>query len=242
MKFSINKILLLLIFIPIYSYSQECHSTLIVNSDIKNAVVLLDTTKVGEGEKVTTQVTKGNHKLTVMENSDRWNAQTFVDTIKVEDCNKTIRLNYKFKKETYLQTNPQDAYVYSNDSLIGHTPTFISANVNKVILKKPGYSDTEVGINHGVKNQWVNLNFTGKPEQEIFVKKPLFKFLLAGIVTFGGITAYFKIKADNRFNNYQLTGNNKYLDETHKFDLISGISFGALQINFGLLLYYLLFN
>ena len=242
MKLLISKILIILIFLPLYLHAQDCYSTLIINSDITNSVVYVDTVKIGEGKKIISQVTKGIHKVLVMENSDRWNAQTFIDTINVEECNQTIKLNFNFKSQTYLQTNPQDAYVFSNDSLIGHTPLFISSDIEHVSLKKPGYSSIDLKINHDNPNQLANLVFTGKPEQELFVNKNLFKILLGGIVVFGGITAYFKIKADKRFDTFQSTGDNYYLDETHKFDLISGISFGALQVNFGLLLYYLLFN
>jgi hypothetical protein len=37
-----------------------------------------------------------------------------------------------------------------------------------------------------------------------------------------------------------MTGNDDYLRQTRRYDLISGITFGAVQVNFGLLLYYFL--
>jgi hypothetical protein len=63
---------------------------------------------------------------------------------------------------------------------------------------------------------------------------------VSSIVVLGGITAYYKIKADKRFDDYQATGDGALLNETRKYDLISGISFAALQVNFGFLIYYFL--
>ena len=84
------------------------------------------------------------------------------------------------------------------------------------------------------------MKFNDESREESFFEKDIFKVLTAGIVVLGGATAYFKIKADNKFEEFEFSGNGKLLDETRKYDLISGITFTALQINFGLLLYYFL--
>ena len=84
------------------------------------------------------------------------------------------------------------------------------------------------------------LNFVGFEKEKSFYEKDIFKILTAGIVVLGATTAYFKLEADNKFKEYENSGNNNLLDETRKYDLISGITFAALQINFGLLLYYFL--
>ena len=64
-----------------------------------------------------------------------------------------------------------------------------------------------------------------------------FKILIGSAAVLGGISAYFKIKADKKYDDYLNTKNQSTLDEVDRLDLISGITFGLLQINFGYLIY-----
>lgn len=73
------------------------------------------------------------------------------------------------------------------------------------------------------------LNFS-RPKN--FTQSAEFKWLLAGVVAFGGAAAYLKIEADKRYDEYQETGEERFLDETRRYDVLSGISFGLLQLNF----------
>ena len=49
-----------------------------------------------------------------------------------------------------------------------------------------------------------------------------------------------KLEADKKFDDYLITGEQTLLDQTDRLDVISGISFVALQINFGLIVYFFL--
>ncbi|MDR3610666.1 MAG: hypothetical protein P4L27_08895 [Ignavibacteriaceae bacterium] len=142
-------------------------------------------------------------------------------------------------QEIYLNTDPADAYVMKNDSLIGHTPLFIPLSLNKIFLQKPGYAEESINLGDydGIP---VKLKFTGRKTYQSFYESSAFKIFIGSIVALGAVTAYFKIKADNRFDDYQNNGNHDLLNETRRYDLISGISFAALQVNFGFLIYYLL--
>ena len=143
-------------------------------------------------------------------------------------------------KEVLLNSSPQDAYVFYNDSLIGNTPLFVQSSFRNLILRKSGYDDTTILFDNIIKGKIVPMNYNGQEKEKSFYQKDIFKILTAGIVVLGGTTAYFKLKADNKFEQYEFSGNSKLLDDTRKYDLISGITFTALQINFGLLLYYFL--
>lgn len=72
---------------------------------------------------------------------------------------------------------------------------------------------------------------------ENFFTSTTFKILIGSAAVLGGISAYFKIKADKKYDDYLNTKNQSTLDEVDRLDLISGISFGLLQINFGYLIY-----
>jgi hypothetical protein len=144
------------------------------------------------------------------------------------------------EKEVLLNSSPQDAYVFYKDSLIGNTPLFVQKSFSKLTLRKSGYDDTTILFDNIIPGKTVPMNFNGQEKEKSFFEKDIFKILTAGIVVLGGTTAYFKLKADNKFEEYEFSGNGELLDDTRKYDLISGITFTALQINFGLLLYYFL--
>lgn len=80
-----------------------------------------------------------------------------------------------------------------------------------------------------------NISF-GKSEQR-FHETNLFKALLGSAIVFGTTAAYFKLKADKKYDEFILYKNNELRKQVDRYDLISGISFGLLQINFGYLLY-----
>jgi hypothetical protein len=84
------------------------------------------------------------------------------------------------------------------------------------------------------------MEYIGGARKKSFISKPAFKYLIGGIAVLGAVAAYFKVEADNNYDKYLDTRDKKYLDKTDSYDLISGISFGALQINLGFLAYMLL--
>ena len=143
-------------------------------------------------------------------------------------------------KEVLLNSSPQDVSVFYNDSLVGNTPLFVRSGFTNLSLRKSGYDDIKVLFNDISSSKLVSMNYNGQEKEKSFFEKDIFKILTAGIVVLGGTTAYFKLKADNKFEEYQFSGNSNLLDDTRKYDMISGITFTALQINFGLLLYYFL--
>ncbi len=148
-------------------------------------------------------------------------------------------ITVKAQDTLYLKTDPDDAYVLKNDSLIGHTPLFISGSLGEVFLTKPGYEQKSVNL-AGYDNSPVSLKFTAKKTPTNFFESSVFRIFVSSIVVLGGITAYFKVKADKRYADYQASGDGNLLTETRRYDLISGISFAALQVNFGFLIYYFL--
>ena len=219
--------------------AQDCKATLKNTSDINNVIILVDDSLAGTGDYVEVKLGKGTHKITALENSDRWDAKTFIDTITVIDCS-DVSINYKFIKKVFLDTDPQDAYVYSADSLIGYTPLLIPEYLNNLRLEKPGYQGITLNYSQLKMNEPVKLKYIGQPDDGNFFDKTLFKILVGSMVTLGAATAYFKLKADNKFDEYQQSGDASLHDQTNRLDLVSGITFVALQINFGLIIYFFL--
>jgi hypothetical protein len=205
------------------------------------ADIFINDNFVGKGNAALS-LPKGKYKIKAVEDVLRWDSRVILDSLIIDDCTKDISLSYNFEEEILLTTLPEDAYVYSNDKLIGHTPLFISPHLNNIKISKRGFLDKIFNSGEELNSKTIELDFVGTVNNESFFKSDMFKILLGTLTTFGGISAYYKIKADKKFDEYQITGQTKLLDETRRYDLISGISFGLLQLNFGVLIYYFLMD
>ena len=238
----LNKILftffLLILFITEY-YPQDCTATIIVEADIEGVEVFINNVSVGVGSPLSVELEKGLYVVTVNENSDRWDARSFTDTLHIIDCNE-IKLNYNFRSEVLLDTEPQNVYVFNKDSLIGFTPLLIPVDLEKLHLQKPGYLGKEVYHDEIYSLQKIKLDFIGEENKESFFKGTLFKILVGSAILLGASTAYFKLEADKKFDEYLITGDEELLNQTNRLDVISGITFVAMQINFAFIMYLFL--
>ncbi len=237
---SLNKFSVLIILCVIWAitaYAQECKDTLKVITDLDSAVIYIGGKPEGKGT-LQTELTKGEYKITAAEPAGIWDARKFTDTVIFRGCGESRTLKFLFNSSVYLQTEPQDAFVYTRDTLLGSTPLFVPSFEKILKLEKEGYKTKSVSLASLPPANTVNLDFTGKPNGKSFFERGIFKILVGSLVVLGGTTAYFKLKADDRFSQYESTGTQSYLDQTRKYDLISGITMGALEINFGILIYY----
>ncbi len=219
--------------------AQDCKSVLNVITDNDSARIFINGKLSGIG-KTELELEKGTYIIKASEPPPVWNAKTVVDTVLLSGCNKTRVIHLLFSGYRYLNTSPQDAAVFNHDSLIGYTPLFVTTGLLNAEIKKNGFADKKILITELPYDKTIDLKFTGVPGTKKFFKKDIFKYLVGGIIILGSTAAYFKLKADNRFNDYQATGSLAKLDETRKYDLISGITLGGLEINFGILIYYFL--
>ncbi|MEE9448420.1 MAG: hypothetical protein V3V72_00090 [Ignavibacteriaceae bacterium] len=220
-------------------YAQDCIAELIIESDIERVEIFINNISVGVGSLFSIKLENGDYAVTVNDNSGRWDARSFTDTLHISDCN-DIKLNYNFRSEVLLDTEPQNVYVFNKDSLIGFTPLFIPVDLEKVYLQKPGYLAKEVLPDEIYSFQKITLDYIGEEKKESFFEGTLFKLLVGSAVLLGASTAYFKLEADKKFEEYLITGDKDLLDQTNRLDVISGVTFVAMQINFGFIMYLFL--
>jgi len=73
-------------------------------------------------------------------------------------------------------------------------------------------------------------------------ERPVLPLILSGAssILAGGFSAYYKVKADEVYQEYLLTGDPAKLAETRKLDSVAGIALGASEIYFALFSYLLL--
>lgn len=218
---------------------QDCEVQLTIISDIENVNLFIDDSLAGSGKNINVTLSKGRHKIVALENSDRWDAKSFIDSLDITDCN-DITIQFNFNKKVLLNTEPQDVYVFSNDSLIGHTPLLIPMELNNIRLEKNGFESKIINYSDFGINDPVKLNFTGEYDDGNFFDKTLFKILIGTMVALGVTTAYFKLEADDKFAEYKITGDPALLEQTNRLDTISAVTFVALQINFGAIIYLFL--
>jgi PEGA domain len=234
------KILFLLPFIFIENvYSQECEAHITIDCDIENVNIFIDDSLAGSGKLFETDLNKGIYRIIIMENSDRWDAKTIIDTLNISNC-EDVALQYQFKDKILLNTEPEDAYVFSNDSLIGYTPLLISSGVKNLRLEKPGFETKSIDDSEIKSDTKIKLNFIGQYDDGVFFDKTLFKILICSMVALGAATAYFKLEADRKFDEFKITGDPSFLDQTNRLDAISAVTFVALQLNFGAMIYFFL--
>jgi hypothetical protein len=220
---------------------QDCKAHLTIQSDKENIVVFVDDTLAGSGKTVNVKMDLGSHKIVTAENTSRWDARSFIDTVNVKSC-EDLNLKYKFNSNVLLYSHPQDVQVFSSDSLLGYTPLYVPRGLNNIRLEKYGYETTMVDYSDFENDQPVRLNFTGEMDEGNFFDKTLFKVLVGSMLALGVATAYFKLEADNKFDEYQITGDEELLAQTNRLDEISAVTFVALQINFGLIIFFFLMD
>jgi len=218
---------------------QDCEVQLTIISDIENVNLFIDDSLAGSGKNINVTLSKGRHKIVALENSDRWDAKSFIDSLDITDCN-DITIQFNFNKKVLLNTEPQDVYVFSNDSLIGHTPLLIPMELNNIRLEKKGFESKIINYSDFGISDPVKLNFTGEYDDGNFFDKTLFKILIGTMVALGVTTAYFKLEADDKFAEYKITGDPALLEQTNRLDTISAVTFVALQLNFGAIIYLFL--
>lgn len=233
MKFLIN--ILLGIAIPVIAYSQECKSVLIIHSSIENVrIVINDSLEFKDQFEI--ELSSGDYRISILEDSDRWDAKSFHNSFTLDSC-ETMELSITFSHEVLIDSYPQDAKVLAGDSLLGYTPLLLHHTFRSVNLKKDGYAEKEITIDHNLSKINASLEFIGQQDRENFLSKPIAKVLFGTMIALGATSAYYKIEADNNFDEYLKTGELKYKDRTEQYDLISGITLGLTQINFGYLIY-----
>lgn len=235
-----NIIIVLLLIVSGVSFAQDdsCKSPITINTDINNYHIYLNGKKLDSIKNL--HLHSGNYILKLVESDGKWNSKEITDTITVQNCD-PLNLSYSFSDNNYfLQTDPSDAEVIKNDSVIGYTPLLLSTGYSNLLLSKKDYAEKLISTDELRNSPVIKLDYIGNGENQSFYGSPKFLVLVGTAIALGAATAYYKLKADDKFDEYQITGNPDLLDETDRYDLISGITFTAMQIDFGAIIYFFL--
>ncbi len=217
-------------------FCQPCISYLKLEG-VKNGNVIVFDDSVYLSANNPLKLTSGRHFVGIKNSLREW---TFINSeiIPVDSCGVMHTRKYEKPDISFFNTVPSDAVVSRGDSILGRTPMYLQGNLYDIIVTKTGYQILKLENNFGAgENPLKLLPAVFENGQDQFLNSRMFKILSGSLVILGGISAYTKIKADNYFDRYQAFGVDSDLRQTRKYDLISGISFGLMQINLAYLVY-----
>lgn len=222
--------------------NKDCKADILFRTNDSLSVIYINGKPAGSGNNLIMNLPKGNYSIEIKNNKFKWGARIIHDTLVINNCDTSINLSYFFdiNQKVHINTTPSNAEVFYKDSLLGYTPLELASDLSRIDIKKNMYESKEINIDRTTKKIDLNLNYLGRVKQTSFSRTNLFKVLVGSAVALGATAAYFKLKADDNFDKYNSTNDKKYMDNTDRYDLISGVAFGVLQINFGVLIYYFL--
>ncbi|MBA4317242.1 MAG: hypothetical protein C0412_02475 [Flavobacterium sp.] len=219
---------------------QETKTRLSIKTNSEHSFIYVDNKMQGRGG-LEIELLKGNYKITVKESVLNWSGFELTDSIKISGAEKKMEKFYSLQKQVLINSEPENARVLAKDSLIGYTPLFIPSNIPNVTILKDRYASRNIGLN----NSSISVIDLGLPIENNsggFVKTVWFKVLVGTAAVLGAAAAYYKIQADKEYDDYLGNKSSSVLSEVNRLDSISGVALGAFQINFGVLIYFLLFD
>lgn len=228
---------------------------LIVRADVDSAFVLLDGHSVGRTPVVIDTIAPGVHILKIMHSDvSNWLAGVLEDTLHITKGDHRV-CQYRFRQAIIFSTVPAGASVYIRDTLVGITPMLLTnpqeGQQPPVAISKDGYEPSTV-IPWDTPRGYATFSLTPisqqAMEEDIISASPPAprvrptRIFVSGaaMAATGIVTAYLKIKADNRQDLYLQTGDPGLLAERNRLDRGAALTLVLTQIGFGFFVYYLL--
>lgn len=233
--------MLMFIILPHNLNAQECKAKITINTNSDSSLIYINSVLSGKGN-IEDSLSPGNYFIEIIKDKREWGSEVISDSIIIANCENHYKFEFNFETRQTLNTVQKNVAVFNNNQLVGYTPFPINKDYKELTLRKQYHLDKTIYLNGSRLGQTISLDYIGKAEEESFTSSSLFKILVGSAVALGAASAYFKLKADKEYDKYLDTRRQSHLDETNRLDLYSGIAFGALQINFGALLYFFLFD
>lgn len=198
---------------------------------------------------LTVELPPGKHHVRLVPpDVGSWLTDPIVDSVEIA-AEDSATLRFAFTQRMLILSTPSGAEVRSGDSLLGTTPLVLNTMPLSLILKKEGYEEQPVNteaarrgiISAQLKKVWQTGN--GEPVfSDDDDSGSSLRLYISGATTIiaGAASAYFKVKADNRYAEYLRNGNPGQLSEVNRLDAAAGVALVATQISLGLFTYFIL--
>jgi len=228
-------------------------SRVTIRSDVDSARVILDGTEVGRTPLTIDTLAPGKHILKLQHpHPEHWLSQGIVDTVETMPGD-TLALRYQLIHGIIIRSDPFGAEVFSGDTLLGVTPLLVEKQKASasILVRKVGYQNHYIAL-HDTKHSSVLVKmeklFDQIPDGDRVVLSkgqpgpPALPLIVSGAssIVAGALAAHFKVKADNLYGDYLITGDPEKRAETQRFDTAAGISLAIAQVGLGVFAYFLL--
>ena len=124
--------ILLIMILPVFTFAQE--TLVYIESNKTDSKIYIDDDLVGSGN-VIVKLEPGEYEIKLREDKLKWNSQVFIDTVKIDNNSKNLKLNYNFDEPIVIKTIPDDSQIFAGDSLLGNSPLLLSGTFNDLIIK-----------------------------------------------------------------------------------------------------------
>ncbi len=232
---------------------SQAGGTVTIRTDPPEAEVYLDSLKLGISPLLNVPIAPGMHRLTLFyPSSAAWNSLMRTETLSV-DRGEAIEKMFELGSRISLASIPSGSKVVLQGKELGMTPMFFRSATKlsgDLVLEKEGFEKAVVPFSGVSASGLVTLRRSQeeKPSGDVVFEVPRSNgsrqwatyLSAAGMVTSGVVAAYFKERANKRFDLYLETRNPSYLASTERNDRRSAIAFFLTQVGFGLLTYFLL--
>ncbi len=229
-----------------------------ITSNLKDAKIYSDTSLIGFTPLLNYQIHAGNQNLKIINPKSLQDWQNYNESVNIF-IDRDTSININFRYFYFINTNPYEASVFKNDTLLGDTPLRFfndSEMTGSLLIKKKNFRDYILNLNDYNFETGANINLQSKGIEtvnDIIYKNRSTQFNtkrnLPAILATGGaalagcfFAINFKNDANNEYDRYLKTGNETQLDNSQKNDTYFIISVVLMEAAIGGLIYFLFFD
>ena len=254
----IKTTLFLMLTVPLLLHAQDSTQTakgfVSIETEPAGAEVYLDSVRVGVTPIERLETPEGRHRVQVFyPSAGVWNGFVRTEELRVE-AGDEVRLSYEFGSYFSVRSVPAGASVLYDGKQLGVTPLIFkstSAISGPLLLQKEHFEPVTLDLSDSSR-LFVALKSMGgthEPPPEVLIEEhgKMTPRLWAtygsalGMVGSGILAAYFKDRANKKFDLFLSTQKSSYLSSTRRLDRQSAIALAATEICF-VVLSYLLFS
>lgn len=232
--------------------------SLSIISNLDNSSILLDTVSLGRPPISNYKTKPGKYTITILnpKSSNKWEIENYKKEIEL--ISDTI-ITVNFTEFYFINSDPFNADVFKNDTLIGMTPLRINLQyplAGTLRFKKDEYVDEVLRLSpvDTVRNIFVKLKESryGQSSNPVYKNKSTGfnterNFLAissfgAGALLSAVSSIYYKNMANDSYDTYRQTFAQKDLDNTNRYDTFSLISLLVMQGAIAGVIYFLFFD
>jgi hypothetical protein len=227
--------------------------TVTVRTDIDSALVIIDDVEAGVTPLTIDTLRPGLHRITLVHpDVENWLATNLSDSFFVNP-GEARTLHFRFEPRYIVSSYPFEADVVIEDSAVGTTPLLLTGDqvLKDIRIRKDGYEPTNLDLaraHRGVVAVPLKKIWPGHEDGQSPFADPdktesgRLRVYITGSATIlsGAAAAFFKVRADERYDLYRKTGEPSHLEETRRLDRASAVALCATQVGLALIVYFLL--